>query len=180
MQCLAWAFSKPRGSKQEPFSSTALWSKSWPQRLPPPSQAPLGAAGGGRAVLTEHLCPLCRGLLCTRSIRRAETAKAGHSGKGGKAGGHRLSSQKQHCCPPFLSPTARSPGSFSASLPWDISLALGATKSPVALWSLLYSPRAVTAWTERGHATLPRAPPCAKGTRAGTARKRRSRQEPAA
>lgn len=46
MQCLTWAFSKPRGSKQEPYSSTALWSKSWPQQLPPPCQAPLGAAGG--------------------------------------------------------------------------------------------------------------------------------------
>lgn len=46
MQCLTWAFSKPHGSQQEPFSSIALWSRSWPQQLPLPCQACLGAVGG--------------------------------------------------------------------------------------------------------------------------------------
>lgn len=33
MQCLTWAFSKPRGSQQEPFTSPARWSRSCSQRL---------------------------------------------------------------------------------------------------------------------------------------------------
>lgn len=34
MQCLTWAFSKPHGSQQEPFSSAAFQSRSWLQQLP--------------------------------------------------------------------------------------------------------------------------------------------------
>lgn len=57
MQCLTWAFSKPHGSQQESFSSTALWSRSRLQQLPPPCQAPLGAAGG--AGLCSQITPPC-------------------------------------------------------------------------------------------------------------------------
>jgi len=119
-----------------------------------PSPAP-GTPGCCGAALAEHPSLLCHGLLCTRSIRRAETAKAGRGGEGGKASGHHLSSQKQHRCPPFLPPPAQSPGSSSVRLPSDISLALGATKSSAAPWPPLSSPCAVTAWTSLA---MPRCP----------------------
>lgn len=177
MQCLTWAFSKPHGSQQEPFSSTALWSRSWPQQLPPPRQAPLGAAGGA-GLCWQSTSP------CSAMGSSAKGASEGlrqqrlGTAASGKAGGCHLSSQKQHCRLSFLSPPVQSPGFFSAGLPWHTSLELGATKSSVAPWSLLFSPCAVMARTKPGHATLPRAPRCAQGTRAGVPRK--LHQEPAA
>lgn len=155
MQCLTWASSKPHGIQQERFSSTALWSRSWPQQLPPPCQAPLGAAGsaGLRPQSTSAMGFSAKG------ASRAETAEAGRSSKGGKAGGCHLPSQKQHRYLSFLSLPAQPPGSSSAGLPWDISLALGTIKPSVAPWSLLYSPRSATARMEPGRAALPRAVP---------------------
>lgn len=145
MQCLTWAFSKPHGSQQQPFSFPALWSRSEPRRLPPPHPAPLGAAGG---ALAEHLSLLCRGLLRARSITRAETVV-------------RVGRQVDITSRPKSS-TAALPSSphllscISAGLPCDISLALGAIKSSVAPRVLRCSPCTVAARTEPAHAT-PRA-----------------------
>lgn len=62
MQCLTWAFSKPRGSQQEPFTSPARWSRSCSRRLHAghPWVPGRGTAGQEAAELTRGTPKNCK------------------------------------------------------------------------------------------------------------------------